>query len=155
MVVSNLVNRASVLLNYLQGDIGVMEGGGCECGRNLSLMTLARGRADEYLLLGGEEVHPHSMGGFAHDGVRRFRLVQSEPDRLLVEVEATPTAQADVRARPGWSAGAPTASSEGAWEVRMVDESLPGPNGKHRVVVGPERRGLGAAEPGSRLVSRQ
>lgn len=135
VVVSNLVNRASVLLNYLQGDIGVMEGDGCPCGRNLSLMTLMRGRTDEYLLLGGEEVHPHSMGGFATDGVRRFRLVQSEPDRLVVEVEPAPAARADA-VREQVERWCSDRFEEGTWEVRLVDELLPGPNGKHRVVVG-------------------
>jgi phenylacetate-CoA ligase len=135
VVVSNLVNRATVLLNYVQGDVGVMEAERCPCGRNLSLMTLVRGRADEYLLLGGEEVHPHSMGGFATDGVRRFRLVQSEPDRLLVEVEPAPAAQADV-VRAQVERWCSDRFAQGAWEVRLVDELRPGPNGKHRVVVG-------------------
>lgn len=135
VVVSNLVNRASVLLNYLQGDLGVMGSGPCDCGRTLPLMTLVQGRADEYLVLGGHEVHPHALGGFATEGVRRFRLVQTVPDRLLVEVE--PALGADpggVRQRVERWCG--ERLGDGVGEVRLVDELRPGPNGKHRVVVG-------------------
>lgn len=58
IVVSNLVNRATVLLNYKLGDIVTLETGVCPCGRTLPLLGQIDGRARELILLpGGNVVH--------------------------------------------------------------------------------------------------
>jgi phenylacetate-CoA ligase len=51
VVVSNLYNRAMVLLNYRLGDLGVLATGPCPCGRNLPLLEKLRGRVLETIRL--------------------------------------------------------------------------------------------------------
>lgn len=51
LVVSNLTNRATVLLNYRLGDRGVFGERGCPCGRTLPLLDGMIGRVDEAILL--------------------------------------------------------------------------------------------------------
>ena len=142
VIVSNLVNRGTVLLNYRQGDVGLREPGSCRCGRTLPLMTLLQGRSDELLVLRGQAIHPHSLGGFPHEGVRRVRLVQAVPDRVRIEVEVAPGVPgAEVRARSErWCL---ERLGAGVAEVQLVEELLPGPSGKHRVVVGLSEAGAG------------
>jgi phenylacetate-CoA ligase len=58
IVVSNLVNRGTVLLNYKLGDIVTLERGECPCGRSLPTLGQIDGRAGELVLLpGGDVVH--------------------------------------------------------------------------------------------------
>jgi phenylacetate-CoA ligase len=51
VVVSNLYNRAMVLLNYRLGDLGVLAMKPCPCGRNLPLLEKLRGRVYEIIRL--------------------------------------------------------------------------------------------------------
>ena len=48
---SNLCNRATVLLNYRLGDLGVMSTEPCSCGRTLPVLSELRGRVNEFLTL--------------------------------------------------------------------------------------------------------
>jgi phenylacetate-CoA ligase len=51
VVVSNLYNRAMVLLNYRLGDLGVLATKPCPCGRNLPLLEKLGGRVYETIRL--------------------------------------------------------------------------------------------------------
>ncbi len=51
VVVSNLYNRAMVLLNYRLGDLAVMATAPCSCGRNLPLLERLMGRVFETIHL--------------------------------------------------------------------------------------------------------
>ena len=51
VVVSNLYNRAMVLLNYRLGDLGVLATKRCPCGRNLPLLEKLGGRVYETIRL--------------------------------------------------------------------------------------------------------
>jgi len=51
VVVSNLFNRAMVLLNYRLGDLGVLTTKPCPCGRNLPLLEKLGGRVFETIRL--------------------------------------------------------------------------------------------------------
>jgi phenylacetate-CoA ligase len=58
IVVSNLVNRGTVLLNYKLGDIVTLDRNRCPCGRSLPTLGQIDGRAGELILLsGGDVVH--------------------------------------------------------------------------------------------------
>jgi phenylacetate-CoA ligase len=58
IVISNLVNRATVLLNYKLGDIVTLDRDRCPCGRSLPTLGKIDGRAGELILLpGGDVVH--------------------------------------------------------------------------------------------------
>ena len=49
MVVSNLVNRGTVLLNYRVGDLAARLPEPCGCGRALPLLSEVQGRRTEWL----------------------------------------------------------------------------------------------------------
>lgn len=51
VVLSNLTNRATVLLNYDLGDLATLSPESCACGRTLPLLARLDGRADDFVLL--------------------------------------------------------------------------------------------------------
>ena len=62
IVVSNLANRAMVLLNYRIGDRGVLDPSPCPCGRTLPLLATLEGRRSEVLRLSdGREISSLSV----------------------------------------------------------------------------------------------
>ena len=58
LVVSNLVNRATVLLNYRLDDRGVLAAAPCPCGRTLPLLARLEGRTSELIALADGRVMP-------------------------------------------------------------------------------------------------
>jgi phenylacetate-CoA ligase len=138
IVISNLTNRATVLLNYKLGDVVTAGAGPCACGRSLPTIERIEGRADDLLVLpSGESRHPL---GFLRQlqevpGVVRVQLVQEEPAR--VSVRAVCAAGAD------WpSVRAPlervlrSQLGEGvAIECARVDAVRVEPGGKVRAVI--------------------
>jgi phenylacetate-CoA ligase len=64
VVISNLVNRATVLLNYRLGDLAAKLAQRCACGRSLPLLSFPEGRADDWLeTSSGEAVHAQEVRG--------------------------------------------------------------------------------------------
>jgi phenylacetate-CoA ligase len=62
VVVSNLVNRGTVLLNYRLGDVATALPGPCPCGRTLPRLSLPAGRTDDVIELdGGARLHPQAI----------------------------------------------------------------------------------------------
>ena len=58
LVISNLVNRATVLLNYRLGDVVTTGVGSCPCGRTLPMVENIGGREGDFLVLdGGRKMH--------------------------------------------------------------------------------------------------
>jgi phenylacetate-CoA ligase len=85
IVVTDLVNRGMVLLNYRLGDVGRLGGRGCACGRTSRLLSELEGRVESVMTLGdGTTVHPRLLEHLIHrrPEVLRFRLEQLEPDRF-------------------------------------------------------------------------
>jgi phenylacetate-CoA ligase len=81
VVISNLVNRATVLLNYRLGDLARMTLEPCPCGRTSRRLTELEGRVGEIIHLQSGEVVPQStVWGVLKvvDGVIRYQLVQRE-----------------------------------------------------------------------------
>lgn len=79
IVISNLINQGTVLLNYRLGDIGKLSCERCRCGRTLPLLDDLQGRVDEVIYLpGGEFVcsgQIWSVFEHRHD-VIRYQMVQ-------------------------------------------------------------------------------
>lgn len=62
VIVSNLVNRGMVLLNYRLGDIVTLLPDRCGCGRSLPLLSYPEGRTDDLLeFASGRIVHPQAI----------------------------------------------------------------------------------------------
>lgn len=137
VVVSNLVNRATVLLNYRLGDLASRLPERCPCGRTLPLLSPVEGRSDDWVQRSdGARVHPQSVCQCfrGESGVWRYQVVQPERGRLEVAVVPAPGAdaaaiEARVRDRLAAVIGDGTAVA-----VRFVDEIPAAASGKRRAV---------------------
>ena len=92
VVISNLVNRATVLLNYRLGDLAAWLPGPCPCGRVLPLLSFPPGRSDDWIVLAaGQRLHPQAVRTVFTmlAGVRQYQVVQSAPGRFQVKLVAT------------------------------------------------------------------
>ncbi|CAG0949538.1 phenylacetate-CoA ligase [Burkholderiales bacterium] len=89
VVLSNLVNRGTVLLNYRMSDISRWSAASCACGRTLRMLDEIEGRAEDLLdLPNGEMMHPRAVWGVLkpHPEVLQYQLVQREPARFLLKL---------------------------------------------------------------------
>lgn len=82
VVITNLVNRGTVLLNYRLGDMASISGAACGCGRSLRLLSELDGRKEDVIFLpNGEFIHPRAIWGVlkSRDDVIQGQLIQHEP----------------------------------------------------------------------------
>ena len=89
VVISNLVNRATVLLNYRLGDLGRLSREPCPCGRTSPVLTLLDGRVSQIVhLASGDIVHPFAVLTVVrrYADVVRCQLVQHERERFELKV---------------------------------------------------------------------
>lgn len=106
VVISNLVNKASVLLNYPIGDVASLSLEACSCGRTFRLLSELEGRIEDILpLAGGGFVHPRTVWQvFKSDrDVLQYQLTQHEMQRFeltLATVDETAFQAALQRALP-------------------------------------------------------
>jgi phenylacetate-CoA ligase len=89
VVISNFVNRATVLLNYRLGDLAHLAEEQCSCGRTSPLLSELEGRVSEIVHLpSGDIVHPFAVLTVVrrYEAVTRSQLVQHEPGRFELRV---------------------------------------------------------------------
>lgn len=89
VVISNLVNRGTVLLNYKLGDIAIKSSNQCSCGRSQPLLTDLVGRIEDFICLpGGDTVHPRVIWGVFKNlsAVVRYQLIQHERDNFELKI---------------------------------------------------------------------
>lgn len=138
-VVSNLVNRATVLLNYRLGDRVTMATGRCACGRTLPLISALDGRIEDLLVRAdGERVHESIVlpRVYAVPGLANVAIVQRA--RAHVEAALVVSPGADVasvvdglrRAISGLVGEPPGLEIA----IGVVDRIPGGPGGKFRAV---------------------
>lgn len=97
VVVSNLVHRGTVLLNYRLGDRAHWLGEPCPCGRKLPLLSHIEGRIDDWLEMpDGTLLHPQAFRGHRGplseeiDRIRSYQLEQRSPAELLLRIVPVP-----------------------------------------------------------------
>jgi phenylacetate-CoA ligase len=92
VLVSNLVNRGTVLLNYRLGDVAAAIPEPCACGRSLPRIRLLEGRDNAWIERPhGPPVHPFRLSGPLNRlEVGRWQIVQPDIDRLVVRVLPAP-----------------------------------------------------------------
>lgn len=83
VVVSNLVNHGTVLLNYRLGDRAALLPEPCPCGRSLPLLSFPPGRGDDFVVL--------PSGELAHYITIHDELVHGEPVWAVQAVQVTPS----------------------------------------------------------------
>jgi phenylacetate-CoA ligase len=88
VVISNLINRGTVLLNYRIGDLASMSSESCPCGRNLPLLKSLDGRTQSVVHLANGDALSQIviMLAFQGDGLLQFQLIQHEVDRFQVKL---------------------------------------------------------------------
>jgi phenylacetate-CoA ligase len=104
VVVTDLTNRGMPFLRYANGDRAVAGCATCSCGRGLSLLGGVVGRRldvlrtpDGHWIPG--EVFPHLLKDYVP--VRRFQVIQDEPDHVQVKLVVGPNWNHSERERVG------------------------------------------------------
>jgi phenylacetate-CoA ligase len=95
VVVSNLVNRGTMLLNYMLGDLAKRLPEPCGCGRSLPLLSDVEGRSTDWLRsASGRRIHPQTLRGLLSplEEIRRYQLVQERPGHVRVVAVTAPEA---------------------------------------------------------------
>lgn len=90
VVIANLVNRGTVLLRYRLGDRARLVFEPCPCGRTSPRIVGLDGKTNPLIQLpDGSALHARGLWGVikAHDGVRRYQLVQQAADRFRLQLE--------------------------------------------------------------------
>lgn len=98
IVISNLLNRATVLLNYKLGDMVTLATSPCTCGRTLPLLERIEGRADDLIVVGdGRVIHPLVVLAELRTvrGVIQVQLIQESLEKF--SLRAVCSAQIDWR----------------------------------------------------------
>ena len=89
IVVTNLCNFGMPFIRYEMGDLGVLAGQPCSCGRGLPLIKSIKGRTyDNVVCPSGKIMYGHvfTMLFYGLSGVRQFQVVQTDIDRLVVRL---------------------------------------------------------------------
>jgi phenylacetate-CoA ligase len=135
VVVSNLFNRATVLLNYRLGDRAVLRAEPCECGRSLPVLDRLEGRCSEVISLpGGRTVHAVEVEvefWKELEGALQSQLTQTGPSSVVWRI--VPFQDADKEALRGRILGRSRSllGHDTAVSVEFVTEIPRTPGGKH------------------------
>ena len=93
VVISNLVNRGTMLLNYRLGDLATLLTGPCRCGRTLPLCSyLGRTKAAWLDIGDGYTIHAQALRLVLRSerDIWRYQIVQETERRFLLRVVASP-----------------------------------------------------------------
>lgn len=89
VVISNLVNRGTVILNYRLGDLSALLENDCPCGRHLPLLSFPQGRRDDYVILpSGEIIQPQIIRNIfrVDQQILEFQVIQTAMLRFEVKM---------------------------------------------------------------------
>lgn len=95
VVISNLVNRGTVLLNYRLGDQAALSPGACPCGSALPLLGFPEGRIEDWFSVpSGERIYTQRLRALFTDevDVRRYQIVQESVAAVRVAIVAAESA---------------------------------------------------------------
>ena len=138
VVVSNLTNRATVLLNYRLGDLVTLSNAPCPCGRTLPTLDSIDGRSDDVVLLpDGTWVHGRTICAVLMriEGLVQVQLHQQDIGQFVIRaVPALAADRAALAARLGMELRC-LVGQDAAVAVDLVAVIPPEPSGKVRVVV--------------------
>jgi phenylacetate-CoA ligase len=138
VVVSNLVNRAMILLNYRLGDLASVAPEPCPCGRNLLLLSYPSGRNDDWVELpGGRRIHPYVFHRVLREqrDVWQYQIVQETALSFLVSLIAKEACQREAAAASIARRIKEALGPDAEVAVRFVAEIPRTPGGKVRPVV--------------------
>lgn len=146
IVVSNLVNRGTVILNYRLGDLVTALPEPCPCGRVLPLISFPQGRRDHLLVRAdGSELHYQIIHKwFIHEALASYEVIQETLEHIRFRVVASPGVAIEAVMTRILERARRDLDPMVRIEVEVL-ESLPrAPHGKHRPVT------CNVARPGAR-----
>lgn len=89
VVISNLVNRGTVLLNYVLGDVASIDRAPCPCGRTFARLKGLEGRSEDIIHLpDGRFVQPRAIWSVfkGKREVLQYQLIQHQPNRFELKL---------------------------------------------------------------------
>lgn len=89
IVISNLINRGTVLFNYRMGDLATLSPELCDCGRTLPVLSDLHGRLNDLIILADGEVRHESVVMsrlYAVPGVMQLQITQRGLSSFLIKV---------------------------------------------------------------------
>jgi len=135
IVVTDLVNYGMPLIRYQIGDVGVMSGEACPCGRGLPMIKRVNGRvADNIMTPDGRIVSGISITDHIVEveGIRQVQIVQESLDELVFRIAKdsrfSASSEAVLRRHCARIFG-----EEMHIRCEFVDEIPVGPRGKYRL----------------------
>ena len=142
VILSNLINKATVLLNYRLGDITQIQKEPCRCGRTLPLMSFPQGRTDDWILLpSGKVLHPQSVRTIftREKELWSYQVVQDDETRFRVFIVTSNPEQKQIQARIT-SRFVELFGQSVQVEISFVDSIARTSGGKTRVIISPKKR---------------
>ena len=142
VVISNLVNRGTTLLNYRLGDLARKLPQSCPCGRNLPLLSFVEGRVGDWVQTPSRgRINGMALRYLVSDEheVRRYQIVQRSPSLFTIALIAWPGCDRQ-RLEARLTAKLVDLLGEGTRvEAEFVDDLPRTAAGKTRAVVGLDR----------------
>ena len=138
VVISNLFNRGTVLLNYRLGDVASLSEEPCRCGRNLRLLSHLQGRiADQIILPDGRFVHYAAIWYMfnARNDVLQYQLIQHELQRFELKVVTADRATFDAIVGELVDELRRLVGQSAVVEAAYYERLEPSASGKFRIVV--------------------
>jgi phenylacetate-CoA ligase len=138
VVISNLTNRATVLLNYRQGDVAAIGVEPCPCGRILPTLDGIQGRQDDLVKLAdGSVAHPLALLAVLQrvPGVVQVQLVQEETRSFHLRAVCAPEAGWKAISEQLETAMRSVLGADILLRAEPCELIPPGPSGKVRAVV--------------------
>jgi len=138
IVLSNLVNRGTVLLNYRMGDLAARLAEPCPCGRHLGRISYVQGRTNDALYdVNGAAVSQLVLTApiSATPGVLEWQVRQTALDRLVIQLVTAPDCDRAATTERLCAAARARLGATVQVEVRFVDEIALTPAGKLRFII--------------------
>lgn len=138
IIISNLTNRATVLLNYQLGDVVTLSPSTCPCGRTLPTIARIVGRSDDLLVLPGGQV-AHALFVLedlqAVPGVVQVQVIQEDLRRFVLHVVCASDSEWGGICQDLDAALRKMLGNEIFLTIERVDTIPPEPGGKIRAVI--------------------
>lgn len=138
IILSNLTNKATVLLNYKQGDVVTLSAFSCPCGRTLPTIEQIDGRADDLLVLSdGRVVHALVVQALLHriPGVIQVQLIQSTLQHFTLNTVYIGAADWSVTRQQMEETLRSLIGNTITVTSQRVEQISPGPSGKIKAVI--------------------
>jgi phenylacetate-CoA ligase len=138
IIISNLTNHATILLNYKLGDIVTLSSHACTCGRTLPTLEQIDGRADDWILRPDRSrIHSYSFIRSLQNvpGVEQVQMVQEAMHRFRLRIVPSVHAERSKMDEGLRSVLYSILGKEISMEIETVDSLPGGAGGKVKAVI--------------------